>query len=59
MNSSDDFLKYLNQKEIALGIEINILEKESFDNSMLISYQNKTGEYISSPVSEKLMVEKI
>lgn len=59
MNSSDDFLKFLNQKEIALGIEINVLEKESFDNSMLISYQNKTGEYISSPVSEKLMVERI
>jgi DtxR family Mn-dependent transcriptional regulator len=59
MNSSDEFLKFLNQKEIALGIVIEILEKEPFDNSMRISYNKKTGEYISSPVSEKLMVEKI
>jgi DtxR family Mn-dependent transcriptional regulator len=59
INSSDDFLKFLNQKEIALGIEIQILEKEPFDNSMRISYNKKTGEYISSPVSEKLLVERI
>jgi len=59
MNSSDEFLKFLNQKEIALGIEIQILEKEPFDNSMRISYNKKTGEYISSPVSEKLLVERI
>jgi DtxR family Mn-dependent transcriptional regulator len=59
MNSSDEFLKFLNQKEIALGIEIKILEKEEFDNSMRISYHKKTGEFISSPVSEKLLVEKM
>jgi DtxR family Mn-dependent transcriptional regulator len=59
MNSSDKFLKFLNQKEIALGIVIEILEKEPFDNSLRISYQNKTDEFVSYPVSEKLLVEKI
>lgn len=35
-DSSADFLQYLDKNKIALGKEITVLEKESFDRSMLI-----------------------
>ena len=35
-DTSSDFLRYLDKQEIALGKEITVLEKEAFDNSMLI-----------------------
>ncbi|PHS07799.1 MAG: iron-dependent repressor [Kordia sp.] len=35
-DTSSDFLRYLDKQEIALGKEIAVLEKEAFDNSMLI-----------------------
>jgi len=35
-DTSSDFLRYLDKQEIALGKEIAVLEKESFDNSMRI-----------------------
>src|SRR5690606_17394415 len=41
-NSSDDFLKFLNSKEINLGLVLKILDKEEFDHSMTISFNDKT-----------------
>jgi len=35
-DTSSDFLRYLDKQEIALGKEIQVLEKENFDNSMRI-----------------------
>ena len=35
-NSSDDFLKYLNKKNIAIGDKIKVTEIEPFDNSIKI-----------------------
>ena len=40
-DTSSDFLKYLDKQEIALGSEIAILEKETFDNSFKIRVGNK------------------
>jgi DtxR family Mn-dependent transcriptional regulator len=33
-DTSSEFLKYLDKQEIALGSEIEIIEKESFDSSL-------------------------
>ena len=56
-NSSDDFLKYLNSKEINLGLTLNILDKEEFDQSMTIYFNEKTI-VLSQKVTQKILVEK-
>jgi len=38
-DTSSDFLRYLDKQGIALGKEISVLEKEAFDNSMLIKIE--------------------
>lgn len=56
-NSSDDFLKYLNSKEINLGLILEVLDKEEFDNNMTISFNGKST-VLSQKVTEKILVEK-
>lgn len=56
-HSNDDFLKYLNSKNITLEIQIEILEKEKFDQNMTVRFNGEI-EVLSSKVSEKLLVEK-
>ena len=55
--STDDFLNYLNQRELSLGIEIEILSIEKFDSSFTILFNNKK-ESLSKMVCEKLLVKK-
>lgn len=55
--STDDFLNYLNQRNLSLGTEIKIEDIEKFDASMKVSYQGKT-EILSKMVCEKLLVKK-
>lgn len=52
------FLTYLNSLEIALGTELEIIEKISFDNSMKIRISNKTETIISEKVSQDLFVRR-
>lgn len=40
-DTSSEFLKYLDKNEISLGQQIQILDKENFDNSMLIKVNGK------------------
>ncbi|WP_127846689.1 metal-dependent transcriptional regulator [Psychroflexus aestuariivivens] len=40
-DSSSEFLKYLDKNNIALGREIHILDKEKFDESMLVEINEK------------------
>lgn len=56
-NSSDDFLKFLNSKEINLGLVLEILDKEDYDHSMTISFNDKTI-VLSQKVTQKILVEK-
>lgn len=58
-NSSSDFLVFLNKKEISLGTEFNILEKESFDQSIRVSYPGHEAEILSYKVCERLNVELV
>lgn len=55
--STDDFLNYLNQRNLALGEEILIKNIEKFDGSMQIEFSDRT-EVLSKMVCEKLLVKK-
>lgn len=57
-NSSDDFLKYLNSRQLSLGISLKILSVEPFDKSMVVKYEDHPAEALSKTVCEKLLVEK-
>ena len=55
--STDDFLNYLNHRNLALGAEILIKNIENYDGSMQIKFSDKT-EVLSKMVCEKLQVKK-
>ena len=55
-DTSSDFLKYLDKQEIALGSEIAILEKETFDNSFKIRVGNKEI-MISNKIASNLYIQ--
>ncbi|WP_417361623.1 iron dependent repressor, metal binding and dimerization domain protein [Galbibacter sp.] len=54
--SSDDFLKYLNTKELTLDTKLTIVEVEPFDGSMSVSYKDRSAEILSKVVCDKLLV---
>lgn len=58
-NSSTKFLEFLNSRNLSLGTQINILSKESYDQSMVVSYLGHTSETLSEKVCEKLLVRII
>ncbi|MDP2386949.1 MAG: metal-dependent transcriptional regulator [Bacteroidota bacterium] len=57
-HSSDEFLKFLNTRELKLGTKIRIKSIEAFDGSMTISYGKHLSEHVSCLVCERLLVEK-
>ena len=57
IKTTDDFLKFLNGKNIGLGLELKIKSVEQFDSTMEISYQNHISETLSNTVCERLLVE--
>jgi DtxR family Mn-dependent transcriptional regulator len=58
INTSSDFLKFLNSREMQLGMKIKIKSIESFDKSMAVSYSKHQNESLSQIVTERLLVEK-
>src|SRR5688500_17550655 len=56
-NSSEDFLLFLNSKNIALGVTLNIESVEKFDGTITVSYLKTFKEMLSALVCEKLLVE--
>jgi DtxR family transcriptional regulator, Mn-dependent transcriptional regulator len=58
-NSTDDFLKFLNSRNLYLGVVVSIKTIEKFDESMRISYGKHSNEMISKLVAEKLLTEKV
>jgi DtxR family transcriptional regulator, Mn-dependent transcriptional regulator len=58
-NSTDEFLKFLNSRNLYLGVVVNINAIEKFDESMQVSYGKHNNEMISKMVAEKLLTEKI
>jgi DtxR family transcriptional regulator, Mn-dependent transcriptional regulator len=59
INTSEEFLKFLNSREITLGLTVHITSVEPFDNSMVVSYYQHQSETLSHTVCERLLVEKI
>jgi DtxR family Mn-dependent transcriptional regulator len=57
--SSEEFLKYLNQRSILLGTVIEIKEIETFDKSMHVRYGKGKNVVLSQFVCERLLVESI
>lgn len=58
INSSDEFLNFLNTKDLSLGSVLKVVEIESFDKNMKVDYSNKI-EVFSLLISEKLLVKKL
>jgi DtxR family Mn-dependent transcriptional regulator len=59
IDTSGEFLKFLNSRELYLGLKLTITAIEPFDNTMLVSYDDHVSETLSNMVSERLLVEKI
>ncbi len=55
-DSSVEFLQYLNKQKITLGSHIKVLEKESFDNSIVIELDGKKLT-ISNKIATNLYVQ--
>lgn len=58
MNSSSDFLTYLNTKNLGLGTKIKINAVEPFDQNMSVTYGLDKQEVFSKVVCDNLLVEK-
>lgn len=58
INTSSDFLKFLNAREMKLGMKIKIISIEPFDKSIHVSYGKHPSEVLSNVVCERMMVEK-
>jgi DtxR family Mn-dependent transcriptional regulator len=57
VHSSSEFLRFLNNRGIRLGLRIKVKSVESFDRSMVVSFDNRQ-ETLSLIVCERLLVEK-
>jgi DtxR family Mn-dependent transcriptional regulator len=57
VNSSDDFLKFLNSRDLRLGVAITVNSVEDFDGSMNVSYDKHRKASLSNVVCERLLVE--
>lgn len=58
-NSSIEFLEFLNSRNLGLGNELNILSKEAYDQSIVVSYSDHASETLSEKVCEKLLVKVV
>jgi DtxR family Mn-dependent transcriptional regulator len=56
INTSAEFLIFLNSREIHLGLEMKVLAVEPFDNSMTVSYGLRKSESLSHTICERLLV---
>lgn len=57
-HSSDEFLKFLNSRELKLGTKVKIRSVEEFDGSMMVSYGRRISEHLSGIVCDRLLVEE-
>lgn len=58
INTSSEFLKFLNTREMRLGLKIKIRSIEPFDKSVVVSYGKRQSEVLSNVACERLLVEK-
>jgi len=58
INTSTEFLKFLNSRGLHLGIKIKVKSIEPFDKTMVVTYSGRPAESLSHVVCERLLVEK-
>ena|SRR5665213_1706798 len=58
INTSSAFLKFLNARQLRLGLKLKVKVIEPFDQSITISYGKNQLETLSNVVSERLLVER-
>jgi len=56
--SSTQFLQYLDTRNITIGVEITVLEKDEFDDSMTLQIHDKNY-FITKKVSENLYMKTL
>lgn len=59
INTSGEFLKFLNSREMSLGLKMKIKSVEPFDSTMVVSYAKRSSETLSHTVCERLLVERV
>lgn len=59
INTSVDFLTFLNKHELHLGLRVKVKTVEPFDKTMVVSYGKRLSETLSHTVCERLLVEKV
>lgn len=56
-DASEEFLRFLNKRDLKLGTQIKIISVESYDGSLTVSYNNKK-EVLSKLVCDKILTSK-
>lgn len=56
-DTTNDFLKYLQKLSIGIGTKVKIMEKISFDDSIILLINNKDNATVSKKFAESLLVE--
>lgn len=59
LNSSKDFLIYLNDRELKIGSILDIASIETFDKTMIVSFGEHINVNLSAMVCERILVEII
>lgn len=59
IHTTDDFLKFLNSRQLSLGLKLKIKKVELFDGSITVSHNKKVEDILSHVVCERLLVEKL
>ncbi|MBL7729415.1 MAG: metal-dependent transcriptional regulator, partial [Dinghuibacter sp.] len=57
-HSTDDFLKYLNSRDLRLGLNMTIKTVEPYDGSMVCNCGSRKNLVFSQVVCSKLLVQK-
>ena len=58
-HSSQDFLKFLTSRELALGVILEIQSVEAYDGSMTLNYGSREAETFSRQVCDLLQVQPV
>ena len=58
-NHTRQFLKYLNELNLGLGVQLEILHKSSYDHSIKVLLDDKTELLITDRVSKYLLVKNV
>lgn len=57
INTSPEFLKFLNNRDMRLGLKLKIKSLDPFDKTIIVAYGKRPWEALSQIVSERLLVE--